>query len=105
VGFESVFQVVQDQAAQIPVVVDQRRPTLVARLLDEVIPQGDRQPCPGLVVGGEGGGAVVEEVLLPQVEEVDGDAVFSQMSETGIFSTRCCLSRATFFSGLKSRRY
>src|SRR5262249_24128400 len=29
-----------------------------------------------LVVGGEGGGAVLEEVLLPVVEEVDGEAVF-----------------------------
>ena len=28
------------------------------------------------IVAGEGGGAVVEELLLPGVEEVDGDAEF-----------------------------
>src|SRR6516164_10349672 len=28
------------------------------------------------IVSGEGGGAVFEEGLLPEVEEVDGDAVF-----------------------------
>jgi hypothetical protein len=29
-----------------------------------------------LVVSGEGGGAVFEEGFLPEVEEIDGDAVF-----------------------------
>ncbi|HZI76931.1 MAG TPA: hypothetical protein VFD73_23435 [Gemmatimonadales bacterium] len=31
-----------------------------------------------LVVGGEGGGAVLEELLLPVVEDVDGDTVLRE---------------------------
>jgi hypothetical protein len=57
-----------------------------------------------LVVRSEGGGAVLEEGFLPQVEEVDGDAVFLADLGDGNFSTRCCRSRATFCSGPKWRR-
>ena len=47
VGVEGLVQVVQDQAAEVAV-VDQSGPALVAGLLDEEVPQRDRQPSLGL---------------------------------------------------------
>jgi hypothetical protein len=75
----------------------------------ELVLEGSDRAVLGVLVGltalagvVEGGGAVVEELLLPEVEEVDGEVV--QMSETGFFSKRWRRSRATFCSGLKWRR-
>src|ERR1700730_2039180 len=55
VSIEGLVLVVQDQAAQVAVAIDQGRPPLIASLLDEEGPQGDRQPCLWFATGFEVG--------------------------------------------------
>lgn len=50
---ESVLQVVQDQAAQVAVGVDEGRPSLIAGFLDEIVSQCNCQTCPGFAAGFE----------------------------------------------------
>ena len=48
----------------------------------------------------EGGRPVLEELLLPAVEDRRLQSLFSHSSETGTFSSRCRLRMATFSSGV-----
>ena len=83
VRLEGLGQVLQDQASDVAVGVDQQRPTLVTGLLGQEVPQGDRQPCPwftacfqvgveegqlrlvtGAIHQDELGGRVVSQVLV-----------------------------------------
>src|SRR6185437_8019684 len=52
-----------------------------------------------LVVSGEGGGAVFEEGLLPEVEKVDGDAVFLADLGDGYFFDEVLSEQGDFLFG------
>ena len=44
VRFKSLSEVIHDEATQVSVGVDEKRPTLISSLFDEEIPEGNRQP-------------------------------------------------------------
>ena len=56
------------------------------------------------VGGGEGGGAVLEEDLVPGIKVGSGDAVFFTEIGEGTLSRKCSRSRATYCSAVKCRR-